>query len=232
MALGRRGTGGNREAVPVKTTTFFIVVSLAFLGPGTGMEELVQGASQHLQRGVELLDSNQPQAAIAELDQAVALEPGNPRIRYYLGRALYLTGQYEKALEHLAIGLPVAADPSAFGLIMGQSLIELGRLNEARSALDGAAALRPDYPPIQLQLAQVCYRAGNVDAALQKLAETTELAPQWTVPLLQAASIAAEKGDAATAAELFAATLDINGDLPLKWDLTHINKTEPKRQRL
>ena len=217
MALGRRGTGGNREAVSVKTTTTFVVVSLAFLGPGTGMEELVQGASQHLQRGVELLDANQPQAAIAELDQAVELEPGNPRIRYYLGRALYLTGQYEKALEHLTTGLPVAADPSAFGLIMGQSLIELDRLNEARSALDGAAALRPDYPPIQLQLAQVCYRAGNVDAALQKLAETAELAPQWTVPRLQAASIAAEKGDAATAAELFASTLDISGDLPLIW---------------
>ena len=76
------------------------------------MEEVVQGATQHLRRGVELLDSNQPQAAIAELDQAVTLEPGNPRIRYYLGRALYGTGQYEKALEHLAIGLPVAADPS------------------------------------------------------------------------------------------------------------------------
>ena len=37
------------------------------------------------------------------------------------------------------------------------------------------------------------------------------------MPRLQAASIAAEKGDAATAAELFAATLDINGDLPLIW---------------
>ena len=71
MALGRRGTGGNREAVPVKTTTIFIVVSLAFLGPGTGMEELVQGASQHLQRGVELLDANQPQAALAELKQSL-----------------------------------------------------------------------------------------------------------------------------------------------------------------
>ena len=68
-----------------------------------------------------------------------------------------------------------------------------------------------------MQLAQVCYRAGNVDAALKKLGETAELAPQWTVPRLQAAAIAAEKGDAATAAELYAAALDINGDLPLIW---------------
>ena len=77
----------------MKTSTIFIVASLAILGPGTGMEELVQDAAQHLRQGVELLDANQPQAAIAQLDQAVALEPGNPRIRYHLGRALYGTGQ-------------------------------------------------------------------------------------------------------------------------------------------
>lgn len=217
MALGRRGAGCNREAVPVKITAIFVVASLTLLGSGMETEGLVQGAVQHLQRGVELVEANELQAAIAELDQAVALEPGNPRIRYYLGRALYGTGQYEQALEHLAIGLPAAADPSAFGLIMGQSLIELRRLKEARTALDGAAALRPNYPPIQLQLAQVCYRAGNVDAALQKLAETARLAPQWPVPRLQAASIAAEKGDAVTAAELFKAALDINAGLPLIW---------------
>lgn len=174
-------------------------------------------AAPHLQRGIELIDANRPLEAIAELDQAVALDPGDPRIRYNLGRALLAVGRYEDALEHLTIGLPRAADRSAFGLIMGQSLIELGRLTDAQTALDGAAALRPDYAPIRLQLARVCYRAGKVDAALEKLAETAELAPQWTAPRLQAASIAAESGDVVTAAKMFQAALDINPAQPLIW---------------
>jgi len=194
-----------------------VVAALALLGAGTRMQGSAQSATEHLQRGVDLLESNQPQAAIAELDQAVALDPGNPRIRYALGRALYAVGRYEEGLEHLAIGLPRAADRSAFGLIMGQSLIELGRLREARTALDGAAALRPGYAPIHLQLARICYRAGNVEAALQKYAETARIAPQWGVPRLQAASIAAEANDMARAAELFRAALEINPAQPLIW---------------
>ena len=192
-----------------------ILFSVLALLPGSA--PALQDAAQHLQRGVELLDSNQVGAAIAELEQAVSLQPGNPRVRYHMGRALYAAGRYENAIEHLTIGLPLAADPSAFGLLLGQSLIELDRLTAARAALDAAAASRPRYPPIEQQLARICYRAGNVAAALEKFAQTAEIAPRWTVPRLQAAAIAAEAGNPELAAEFFRASLDIDPAQPLVW---------------
>lgn len=182
-----------------------------------GTASTLQDAAQHLQRGVELLDSNQVEAAIAALEQAVSLQPGNARARFHMGRALYAAGRYEGAIEHLTIGLPGAVDPSAFGLLLGRSLIELDRLTAARAALDTAAASRPRYPPIELQLARICYRAGQVDAALQKFAQTAQIAPQWTVPRLQAAAVAAEAGNTELAAELFRAVLDIDPAQPLIW---------------
>ena len=198
-----------------KATVGAILFSVLVLLPGSA--PALQDAAQHLQRGVELLDNNQVEAAIAELERAVSLQPGNPRVRYYMGRALYAAGRYENAIEHLTIGLPVAADPSAFGLLLGQSLIELDRLTAARAALDVAAASRPGYPPIERELARICYRAGNVAAALEKFAQTAEIAPRWTVPRLQAAAVAAEAGDTELAAELFRAALDIDPAQPLVW---------------
>lgn len=187
--------------------------ALLLLGPAA----VVQDAAQHLQRGIELLDSNQVEAAIAELEQAASLQPNNPRVRYHMGRALHAAGRYEDAIEHLTIGLPGAVDPSAFGLLLGRSLIELDRLTAARAALDTAAASRPRYPPIELQLARICYRAGKVDAALERFAHTAEIAPQWNVPRLQAAAVAAEAGNTELAAGFFRAALDIDSAQPLIW---------------
>ena len=79
-----------------RATVGAILFSVLVLLPGSA--PALQDAAQHLQRGVELLDSNQVDAAIVELEQAVSLQPRNPRARYELGRALYAAGRYEDEL--------------------------------------------------------------------------------------------------------------------------------------
>ena len=168
-----------------------------------------QEARLLLQRGINLLSVDRLDEAIGMLEQAVARDPENSGVRYYLGRALHAAQRHEEALRHLEIGLPGAADPGAFQLIIGQTLIELDRLVEARVALDVAAVSQPELAEIPFHLARICYRAGNVAAALEGFARVAATAPGWTGPLLEAADITASQGDHVTEAAQWSAVLAI-----------------------
>lgn len=168
-----------------------------------------QEARLLVQRSINLLSAERLDEAIGTLERAVALDPENSAARYHLGRALHATDRHEEALHHLEIGLPGAADPGAFQLIIGQTLIELDRLVEARAALDAAAVAQPELAAVPFHLARICYWAGDVDAALEGFARVASTAPRWTAPLLEAADIAASQGDHATEAAQLSAVLAI-----------------------
>ncbi len=163
-----------------------------------------------MQRSRNLLSADRLDEAIGTLERAVTLDPENSAARYYLGHALHTTGRHEEALHHLEIGLPSAADPGAFRLIIGQTLIELDRLVEARAALDAAALAQPELAEISFHLARICYWAGDVDAAMEGFARVAAAAPRWTAPLFEAADIAAAQGDHDTEARQLSALLAID----------------------
>jgi len=162
-----------------------------------------------LQRSINLLSAERLDEAAATLQRAAQLDPQNTTVRYHLGRALYAMDRYEEALLHLEIALPDAADRGALQLIMGQVLIELDRLVEARATLDAAAVSQPELAEISFHLARICYWAGNVDAALAGFARVAAAAPRWPAPLLEAADIAAADGDHVTEAAQLSAVLAI-----------------------
>jgi tetratricopeptide (TPR) repeat protein len=162
-----------------------------------------------VQRSTNLLSASRLEEAISTLERAVTLDPENSTARYYLGRALHATNRHEEALDHLEVGLPLAADTGAFQLLIGQTLIELDRLLEARAALDAAAVSQPELAEISFHLARICYWAGNVDAALEGFARVAAAAPRWTAPLIEAADIAAAQGDHVTEAAQLSALLAI-----------------------
>jgi tetratricopeptide (TPR) repeat protein len=176
-----------------------------------------QQGSPHLRRGVELLRSNNIDAAIVELEAAVAEQPANPAAQYFLGRALMLAGRNVEAIVHLDTALPTAADRGTVQLVRGEVLLALDRLEEAQAALDEADAARPGYPPIAYHLAELCYRAGKPEKAMEKFAAAAAISPKWTAPSMRAGEIAVEMGDAERAAEFYRTVIEIAPDEPVFW---------------
>jgi Flp pilus assembly protein TadD len=96
------------------------------------------------QRGCELLDHGDHQAAIVPLSKARALKPGKDSIREALGRALFHAQRYEGAAAEF--GELVAKTPTNdYALFcLGRSMQMLGRHREACQPLALACSLRPE----------------------------------------------------------------------------------------
>lgn len=108
--------------------------------PGPTDEET---AYELLQRGRELLAGRHHAQAAVVLGRAARIEPRRGSILEPLGRAQFMSGQLERAVETFEILLDV--DPSShYGhYALGRALVRLGRAEEGRTHLRLAVALAP-----------------------------------------------------------------------------------------
>jgi tetratricopeptide (TPR) repeat protein len=96
------------------------------------------------QRGRELLEHGDFQAAIVPLSRARDLEPDKASIREALGRALFHAQRYEGAAEEFkAVATNTPTNDYAL-FCLGRSMQLLGRHREACQPLALACSLRPE----------------------------------------------------------------------------------------
>jgi tetratricopeptide (TPR) repeat protein len=96
------------------------------------------------QRGCELLDNGDHQAAIVPLSKARDLEPNKASIREALGRALFHAQRYEgAAAEFDAVASMTPTDDYA-QFCLGRAMQLLGRHREACKPLALACSLAPE----------------------------------------------------------------------------------------
>ncbi len=95
-------------------------------------------------RGMKLLGSGSPAAAVQLLARAVEVEPQSPSIREALARALFGARHYAEAAESFRsiIEENPAEDYARFGL--GLALSRMGEFGAAVEHLALAVAMRPD----------------------------------------------------------------------------------------
>jgi Flp pilus assembly protein TadD len=96
------------------------------------------------QRGMTLLESGSPAAAIQVLEHAVAAEPSSRSVLEALARAQYGAKRYAEAAESFRriVEADPAEDYALFGL--GLALTRIGQIAEAVEHLALACAMRPD----------------------------------------------------------------------------------------
>lgn len=118
--------------------------------PGSGADDRESAGDDResayalLQRGRELLAGRHAAQAAVVLARAAGLEPGRGSILEPLGRAYFMAGQLDRAVETFEALLEV--DPSShYGhYALGRALIRLGRPDEGRTHLRLAVALSPE----------------------------------------------------------------------------------------
>ncbi|MEU5880441.1 tetratricopeptide repeat protein [Spirillospora sp. NPDC047279] len=102
------------------------------------------GVYEWYTRGLELLRSGSPAAAVQLLTRAAAAEPASRSIREALGRAQFGARRFGEAAESFRsiVEADPAEDYALFGL--GLSLSRMGEFQAAVEHLALAAAMRPD----------------------------------------------------------------------------------------
>ena len=113
-------------------------------GPGDDLPSDPEGAYELLQRGTALLAKRHAAQAAVVLVRAAAIEPRKGSILEPLGRALFMSGQIDRAVETFAALLEIDPSNHYAHYALGRSLIRLGRHGEARTHLKLAVAMAPE----------------------------------------------------------------------------------------
>lgn len=119
-----------------------------------------EGAYELLQRGTALLARRHAAQAAVVLVRAAAIEPGKGSILEPLGRALFMSGQLERAVETFEELLEIDPSNHYAHYALGRSLVRLGRRAEGRTHLKLAVALAPESRLYRGGLERLCPDAG------------------------------------------------------------------------
>ena len=143
-------------------------------------------------------------AAIADLEAAAGLTPGDARMWNELGVLLATAGEQERSVA--AFRQATRADPRSFRAWnnLGNALRATGRLADADAAFAQAVAIKPDYVLALTNLGAVRRDRGDPAAARSALERALAIDPKFTVALLALGSLLRHEGRVDEAIALFA----------------------------
>lgn len=122
-------------------------------------------APARLNLALLLLDTDQPESAIAELEALLALRPDDPQAVRMLGHAYLRAQQPAKAVPYL--DKAVAQDPQPQSRIeLARALMDLKRWDAAAEQIAVLAEADPALAAMRIELAERVELAGDVEKAL------------------------------------------------------------------
>ncbi|MFQ5957732.1 MAG: XrtA/PEP-CTERM system TPR-repeat protein PrsT [Alphaproteobacteria bacterium] len=137
------------------------------------------------------------------------------RVIIPLGRAYLLQGKYEAVLDEIRSGDREGEIEAAVLLTRGQAYLGLDRIDEAETALQEAARMRPDDPRAKLALARVFVTQGNIAAAEEQADRALALAPRSADAWVLKGELTRLNRDLDAAVAYFDKAIDIDpGSLP------------------
>lgn len=177
---------------------------------------LIHAPEAYAQLGIFLAAHGKADPAIAELEQALAMNPEAPRLRMLLARLRIRQGEYEEAenmLRQLLAEDPESGDArEALGILKAQQ----GDMEAATRLLDESAGDAGGSPEVQATIALLRAQAGDfaaAEAALARLSQTGSAAASPMLALTRA-YMAARQGAGHTARNLLGETRAAVGERP------------------
>lgn len=107
--------------------------------------------------------------AIAEWKKALDLAPGDPRLEEELLTSTYQNRDYVTAEQMARALLRRSGDSAELHFILGDSLLNQQKVEEAVAELERAAALRKDYGPAHAELGRGLMQLGQAEKAVPHL---------------------------------------------------------------
>ncbi len=129
--------------------------------------------------GTAYYDKGDWDAAIASWKKVTSnLLYATPHLAYYnLGKAYYMKKEYHKSEEYFLKALDIAPQFVEFLVALGRTYMAMGRISEAKAALQSALDQSPGFARAYFYLAEVERKSGNTKKALDAYNKVLELVP-------------------------------------------------------
>jgi tetratricopeptide (TPR) repeat protein len=128
--------------------------------------------------GVIATQCGQPQAALACIDQAIALKPSAAIFHVNRAAALLALRRLDDALAACQAGLRLQRNLAQASQVMGHVLSDLGRPEEALAAYRDALRHGPDVPDLYNNIGLALRQAGRLEEALVALRQAVRRTPR------------------------------------------------------
>ncbi|NND97798.1 MAG: tetratricopeptide repeat protein [Pirellulaceae bacterium] len=131
----------------------------------------VSSSDDRAHRGLaeSLWQRGEREAAIKHMENAVRLSASDPKLVQRLGRMYFEVGRLHEAHQQSVSLLESERNSAEVWALRGDCLNAQGNYDEALPAYHRALALRPDYPEVQMQAAEIYRIQGRYDRLLATL---------------------------------------------------------------
>jgi protein O-GlcNAc transferase len=174
-------------------------------------------ADAHCQQAQTLLAQGKPDAAIRQLERALALRPDHGEAHLALAQALRGQGNLSAAAASLERGLALlphlAEAHSNLGLLYGA----LGQHEAAVASFRRALALKPDFAWAHCNLGTLLAEQGDLPAALESYCRALAIEPDHVEAWVNLGNTHNAQGDVDAAVECYRKALAIKPDHAVAW---------------
>jgi Flp pilus assembly protein TadD len=153
-------------------------------------------AAAYQNLGLTLLSSDAP-AAVAPLQKAAELLPGDARTKWLLGTALEMNGKLDLAIDQYEAARKLDDKDPDIRTSLGHALLSAGRPSEAESEYRAALSLHPEGAALgqaHIGLAQALLAQKKIEEAATELAAYLESRPDDANARMEHAAELAELG--------------------------------------
>jgi Flp pilus assembly protein TadD len=166
-------------------------------------------AGVHSALGVALAAQNQSDAALAEFQSALTLDPANFTALYNLGALALQAGDYQTAVDRLSAASALRPNDSDTREQLAGADAQSGRLDDATEQLLAAIKISPQDASLHALLSQVLASNGHLSLAIDQQREALRLAPNDPDGWNNLGVMQARQGDTAEARQDFLRALNL-----------------------
>ncbi len=122
-----------------------------------------------LRCGISGVKTSRNAEAKKALIRAMAIDPHNPDMNYYLGYIYYLDKEYEKAISHFKKTLVSRSGNYLALKYLGQTFQKMHKYSEAIPNLQKAMDIKPDDKEVVFAMGECFYETGSAEKCLKIL---------------------------------------------------------------
>ncbi len=160
------------------------------------------------------LDSNRPNDAIHQGEEAVRIAPDKAAAHVTLGRCYFASGEEEKAASEYEAAAKLDPQDGEAYFALGQMRMFQRRTKQAEESLRQAIQLSPQLGPAYAELARILMSEGKNSEARGLLEKAVSLNTQDWQSQYELAVLLNQAGETARATKLLDKVLQVNPDFP------------------
>jgi tetratricopeptide (TPR) repeat protein len=202
--LGEKEKAEEQLALYQKDTMGWPAVPDPFM---TALVDLKTGAGARLEKGVQLAEAGQLQAAADETEAALAADPRLLPGHVNLIRIYGLLGRPEKAEQHYRAAVALDPNLAEAHYNYGVLLVAQAKSGEAEAAFRRALELKPDYAEAHNNLAYLLMTSGKLDEAAEQYRAAIASKPDFRDAHFNLGRILVNQGKVADAIDQLRQTL-------------------------